>query len=189
MAVGTIKPIETRYLGYRFRSRREARWAVFYKTLGIAFEYEKEGFDLGDRIYYLPDFWLPKQRCWIEIKGEPPNDAEEEKCRRLALASNCPVYLFFTDPGMPDDPFEESAYIYWRPEWIGEPDQGNPQNHIAWDNCQWWCECPRCGYLGIEFQAMQDRLPCTCNPEEKYGEDSRRILRAYNTARAERFGT
>ena len=28
-----IKPIETEYLGYRFRSRLEARWAVFFTAL------------------------------------------------------------------------------------------------------------------------------------------------------------
>ena len=43
-----IKPIETVYNGYRFRSRLEARWAVFFDQLGIKNEYEKEGFDLGE---------------------------------------------------------------------------------------------------------------------------------------------
>jgi hypothetical protein len=37
-----IKPIETRYNGYRFRSRLEARWAVFFDTLGIEYQYELE---------------------------------------------------------------------------------------------------------------------------------------------------
>lgn len=44
-----IKAIETVYGGYRFRSRLEARWAVFFNTLGIPFEYEKEGFDLRNQ--------------------------------------------------------------------------------------------------------------------------------------------
>jgi hypothetical protein len=43
-----IKAIETRYKGYRFRSRLEARWAVFFDALGVEWEYEKEGFDLGE---------------------------------------------------------------------------------------------------------------------------------------------
>lgn len=53
-----IKPIETSFMGYRFRSRLEARWAVFFQTLGVEFEYEPEGFDLGDDVKYLPDFRL-----------------------------------------------------------------------------------------------------------------------------------
>ena len=76
-----IKPIETYYKGYRFRSRLEARWAVFFDSLGVDYEYEPEGFDLGDGIYYLPDF---RVKCygkrgdhesnpfdlWIEVKGK-----------------------------------------------------------------------------------------------------------------------
>lgn len=54
-----IKPIETHYKGYRFRSRLEARWAVFFDAANLAWEYEKQGYMVGD-IAYLPDFWLPK---------------------------------------------------------------------------------------------------------------------------------
>lgn len=67
-----IKAIETQYKGYRFRSRLEARWAVFFDALGIRWEYEKEGYDLGDAGWYLPDFWLPDYNEWIEVK---PDDA------------------------------------------------------------------------------------------------------------------
>jgi hypothetical protein len=67
-----IKPIETVYNGYKFRSRLEARWAVFFDTAGIRYEYEREGFDLGTRAgrarWYLPDFWLPEHQLWVEIK-------------------------------------------------------------------------------------------------------------------------
>jgi len=41
-----ITAIETRYKGYRFRSRLEARWAVFFDALGVIWEYEKEGFEV-----------------------------------------------------------------------------------------------------------------------------------------------
>ena len=56
----TIKAIETEYKGYRFRSRLEARWAVFFDALGVQWFYEHEGFDLGKSGWYLPDFWLPQ---------------------------------------------------------------------------------------------------------------------------------
>ena len=36
----TIKPIETQYNGFRFRSRLEARWAVFFDVIGLKYEYE-----------------------------------------------------------------------------------------------------------------------------------------------------
>ena len=65
--VGTLKAIETRYKGYRFRSRLEARWAVYFDTLGYEWEYEKEGYDLGDAGWYLPDFWLKSVNMWAEV--------------------------------------------------------------------------------------------------------------------------
>lgn len=64
-----IKPIMTRYNGYRFRSRTEARWAVFLDELGVPWEYEPEGYQLQDGSLYLPDFWLPREEIYLEIKG------------------------------------------------------------------------------------------------------------------------
>ena len=68
-----MKAIETVYKGYRFRSRLEARWAVFFDALDIAWTYEPEGFDL-DGEWYLPDFWLPGFDLFVEIK---PFDANK----------------------------------------------------------------------------------------------------------------
>lgn len=71
----TLKAIETRYAGCRFRSRLEARWAVFFDSLGIRWEYEPQGFVIGDRLVqeprcYLPDFWFPGLQLWGEVKGK-----------------------------------------------------------------------------------------------------------------------
>lgn len=88
-----LKPIETEYKGYRFRSRLEARWAVFFDNCGIKWEYEPEGFDLGDGIKYLPDFRLhgvtlnhgfKAENCsiYVEVKGQM-NDADAEKINRF----------------------------------------------------------------------------------------------------------
>lgn len=63
-----IKPIETRFDGHRFRSRLEARWAVFFKELRIPYEYELQGFELPSGKRYLPDFWLPHLQLHVEVK-------------------------------------------------------------------------------------------------------------------------
>jgi hypothetical protein len=63
------KPIQTTYAGCLFRSRLEARWAVFFDTLGIEWEYEAEGYETATG-RYLPDFWLPELRIWVEVKGK-----------------------------------------------------------------------------------------------------------------------
>lgn len=66
-----MQPIETQYKGYRFRSRLEARWAVFFDHLGLSWQYEPEGFDLGDGVWYLPDFRVESSHhnvIWYEVK-------------------------------------------------------------------------------------------------------------------------
>lgn len=92
-----IKAIETRYKGYRFRSRLEARWAVFFDALGIKWEYEKEGFDL-DGEYYLPDFWLPQVGMWAEVKGDTFTGRERELCRCLAKSHGHSVLMLCGAP-------------------------------------------------------------------------------------------
>ncbi len=49
--------IETYYKGKWFRSRLEAKWAVFMDELGIVWQYEPEGFknENEDRTYALTE--------------------------------------------------------------------------------------------------------------------------------------
>jgi hypothetical protein len=57
--------IETRYRGYRFRSRAEARWAAFFDQLGMRWSYEP--IDLHG---YIPDFIVHLHAPLIvEVKG------------------------------------------------------------------------------------------------------------------------
>lgn len=94
MTVPRIKPIETFYKGYRFRSRLEARWAVFFDACGVKWEYEPEGYDLGNGMYYLPDFLLHNVAgrvggdLFVEVKGHmTPKDAE--KIKRFVRCGGC----------------------------------------------------------------------------------------------------
>ncbi len=80
----TIKPIETTYRGYRFRSRLEARWAVFFDAVALKWEYEPEGFVLPDKTWYLPDFRVVSPQgmvSWYEIK--PPGTLACPKMKAL----------------------------------------------------------------------------------------------------------
>lgn len=58
MNKNNLKPIETKYKGYKFRSRLEARWAVFFEGMGLDWTYEPEGFELPSGAWYLPDFFV-----------------------------------------------------------------------------------------------------------------------------------
>ena len=91
-----IKAIPTRYAGCHFRSRLEARWAVFFDTLGIRWEYEPEGFELGWRLlldestfHYLPDFWLPDLGVHVEVKGQWTTGEMEKFFNAVAAMGTC----------------------------------------------------------------------------------------------------
>jgi len=95
-----MKAIETKYKGYKFRSRLEARWAVFFDSIGIEWLYEPEGFEKevnGELIRYLPDFYLPEKNIWVEVKGK----LSECDADRLGsfLDFGCPMKDFTFETG------------------------------------------------------------------------------------------
>jgi hypothetical protein len=184
-----IAPIPTRFNGHHFRSRLEARWAVFYSELGLSYEYEPQGYDLGPDVGpYLPDFYIPKQSGfrggYIEIKpGEPTHD-ERRKCEALAEGLGADVYLFHRSIEIPD---------YWTSP------EANPAILFlgtgGWDDDHYWCACFRCSAVGIEYQGYSERLACGCMaktgeawPSERYvGTDMPNLVDAFAAARGERF--
>lgn len=85
-----IRAIPTRYAGCKFRSRLEARWAVFFDALGLNWEHEPEGFFLPSGERYLPDFWLHSLGVYAEVK---PVGGDFGKAQELAEASRTPVWL------------------------------------------------------------------------------------------------
>ena len=95
-----IKPIETRAYGHRFRSRLEARWAVAFTEAAIEWQYEPDGFDLGDAGFYLPDFWLPQVNMWAEVKPDRLSDSELAKCEALAKQSGHDCLLLIGPPSV-----------------------------------------------------------------------------------------
>lgn len=176
------KAIETLYKGHRFRSRLEARWAVFFDSLGVRWEYEKEGFTFNGSGAYLPDFWLPDLEYWVEIKGKTPLPIEEAKLSALAIETGFRSFLFYGD--IPEAPIEETTYSAV----CCYPNGAQDSQYV-------WCQCPHCGQLGIEFNGRSDRLPCHdikhC-PRSKHGDkgynsNSKRLLAAYTAARSARF--
>lgn len=94
-----LRAIQTEYHGYLFRSRLEARWAVFFDALGLKWEYEAEGYELPSG-RYLPDFKLPDYRMFVEVKPQPPlRDSREVRvATELSHASGLAVVIASGDP-------------------------------------------------------------------------------------------
>ena len=186
--VTEFKAIETEYKGFRFRSRLEARWAVFFDAAGIVWDYEREGFRLPSGMY-LPDFWLPRQQCFVEVKGHEPTESEERICAELAQASGKDVYLCYGPI-----PSGESFYA---------PDGVALDSALAWTNWRWnrvedgwsgtsfwWCECPECGQMHMAHQGRVDEA-CLCRGRVNVSKHSYHatpgLRQAYVAARSARF--
>ena len=79
-----IQSLPAFYAGTKFRSRLEARWAIFFDRCGIKWEYEPEGYLLEDGTCYLPDFLIHglvgrvKGDLFVEVKGKlTPEDSDK----------------------------------------------------------------------------------------------------------------
>jgi hypothetical protein len=85
--VNAIKAIPTLYRGTQFRSRLEARWAIFFDLCRIPWEYEPVKINTGYG-NYIPDFRIglgeSTEKSFVEIKGIAPTESQFE---RLEVAS------------------------------------------------------------------------------------------------------
>ncbi len=92
-----IKAIETEYGGCKFRSRTEARWAIFFDALCIPWEYEKEGYEIAG-VKYLPDFWLPLVNMFAEVKPTTFEKGEKNLCVQLSNLTGHTVLMLTGQP-------------------------------------------------------------------------------------------
>jgi hypothetical protein len=174
----SIPAIETFYRGCRFRSRLEARWAVFFQTLGLSWEYEPEGFTLSTKVPYLPDFLvhLKDKPLWAEVK---PTGVSAD------------LFVQFIED------LKDSHGTILREILASE----DVQNCVArderecfcggyWDNGYQFCLCETCGAIGFEFDGRSARIGCGCNRHGRtkdYTYAHPKILAAYTAARSARF--
>lgn len=185
----TIRPIETHYAGHRFRSRLEARWAVFMNHLSIPWEYEPQGY-LVDGVPYLPDFLVYPNTdlaFWLEIKGTFPDGDELAKAKGLAEGSGIPAYVYWAKPEAPGPELvhlteeqylgaERDGYVWtddhgWReyptqpPEWqLGLTPTAfrfnpNGKPDTVKSRFWWWTDCPDCGRVLIKINGQPGWCP------------------------------
>lgn len=107
-----IKAIETYYKGYRFRSRLEARWAVFFDSIGIPYEYETEGYVLQDGTKYLPDFYLPWFKAFVEIKRLNIDEDQEDDAKRKLQMLFKSTYIDCIAMLCLGDPVDNNIFVY-----------------------------------------------------------------------------
>ena len=163
----TIAAIETVYRGVTFRSRLEARWALFFETLGYAWLYEQEAYRLDEVTSYLPDFVLPEPGLIVEIKPSSPTKEVVRKCCLLSTILEKGVVICAGEPG---------AWLHTQSTisvaYEGEWQQGDFQ----------WRACAHCSSVGIGTNGV-----CKCSPGASFLGSSERIIEAVETANSHRF--
>jgi len=172
-----LKSRQTVYNGYNFRSRTEARWAVFFDTLNIKYLYEYEDFVVGSR-RYLPDFLLPEIGAYVEVKPGPlmfdlkAIYSVAEQTRQEFLILDSPV-------------IQCRAYALLVPDKLG-PDEC----HFNWCDMIW---CMSEKYLGKRPKDGKQRLfvdiagsgdtkgasvPCPCCEGDKFEQEHFKQIRS-----------
>ena len=179
-----IHPIPTTYRGVTFRSRLEARWAVFFDALGIEWHYEHEGYQLPSG-WYLPDFWLPSVHNGSHVEIKPTDDGhgslEHLRCGHLAIATGRDVFMIHGEvshnggasPGY-------SAY------WFGSGDADPGYTDLGY----LWCICEKCNRIDLAFEGRGERVcgaRCYPDRDKGYSDSHPRLLAAYEAARTARF--
>jgi hypothetical protein len=178
-----VRSPEFFYNGTWYRNELTARWAIFLDGIGVGYRYESQGIEHEGTEYTWPDFWLPRLECWIRIEQRKPDGLSHAEANRLAVATGRPVYVFWGVIGLPTDD-TSSAYAY-RPAF----DRKTEFVGVDFDEMYWWCQCPYCQQMGIEYQGRTARLRCRCvrlrkpTDDKTYNFDSTRLLIAYDTAR------
>lgn len=186
-----IAPLETRYAGYRFRSRLEARWAVFFTRLGLDWQYEPQGYRVGRcGLPYLPDFYLPTQALFIEVKpafADQVDPAGIERWEQFAgeVVTSWPTCRAAMICGPIPDPDKTTEVGTPTPtRWF---DAGI---YITGDFNYSWCACPTGKHFDIQFEARGGRILCGCPRilDDRYHTGNhQKILNAYAAARSARF--
>jgi hypothetical protein len=147
----SMKAIDTLYNGNYFRSRLEARWAVFFDALGVKYEYEPEGFKSLKGDMYLPDFYLPDTYIRGESKGVYIEIKPESYPKADLMASS-----FFSEPlvlfrGMPHANIWGSDYWGYKYHDSRNGYCGGYQLTPFWDNYMLFWMCGKCRASKIEF--------------------------------------
>jgi hypothetical protein len=161
-----MKAIEVKYNGLTFRSKTEAKWALFMDIIGCKYIYEPEGYDLGDGVFYCPDFYLPDIETFLEIK--PITGGFPSPTMELAAQSKKRVITFFGEPSIYNYPDGGtchqvgimSHWQYLEGGWSHDKDCGEDYPYA-------FCICPSCGFVDIEWRGRGRRIRCGCEKNDR----------------------
>jgi hypothetical protein len=174
---------ETLYEGVLFRSRTEARHAVFWDELEIGWSYEVERF-LPAGARYLPDFVIfpALGTVWVEIKPTWQADPEGvARFREFAAQRPRPSRAALI-VGLPT-PHNKPLIIG------GDDNQDDPVKGGWEDDTREWRPCPGGHHFDLAFPgAFYAKFADDGCPDDFGGDGEARIAAASQAALSHRFG-
>jgi hypothetical protein len=152
----------TSYQGIRFRSRLEARWAIFFDELGIEWEFEKEAFDTKYG-YYLPDFFLPSLNKWFIVKGQCLESDERRKVEDVCELTHSSALI--ACGGLPSQfELDKRGLSCYRFDFIGFIRSSG--DGLFSDETYLPCICEQCGKFDFQYEGRYERN-CQCTDNDK----------------------
>jgi hypothetical protein len=150
-----IKAKRTLYKNIMFKSRLEAKWAIFFDELGIKWQYEPEYSDVECgcfRIYYKPDFFLPDYELWVEVKPVDMKLISEGDFRKILgwTKMELEMLVLIGEPRILADN-NRAHYLC-----TYNPDRKKPLYVQPFAR---WCECPKCEKIDYR---VGGGLPYSC---------------------------
>lgn len=161
-----IQAIQTAYKGRMFRSRTEARWAVFFDDMQWKWEYEKEGYELPSG-RYLPDFYLPWHELWVEIKPDSPNEREMTLMSELAGATSRRAIILIGQPSELDHSvliWDETGRRRNAEKGIGKISRCRRCNGV----CLRYADCEPKRWIRLAYHECEDHNRWPYAPDEEF---------------------
>jgi hypothetical protein len=182
-----IPAIPTPYDGVLFRSRTEARWARFWRELGVDWDYEPQGFVTAAGKPYLPDFVVfpALGRLWVEVKGSWESDPDGiAKFRTFAAQRPHPAET-------------RAALLVGRPALDGrflvvggDDDQDDPLKGAWEDDAQQWRPCVSGHHVDLCYPGLFHAKFVEDGCADDFGgPGEERLRKAVSAALSARFGT
>ena len=159
-----LRSKRTLYKDILFRSKLEAKWAVFFDNVGIAYEYEPEWdqVDIGiGYIHYKPDFYLPDLDLWIEVKPVTFKNMRYGDVKKAeGWARDYEGLLVLVgQPSIPRQTTKAHYHLTWYEK----------KNAFFLSDHMWWCECPKCGRIDVRpYGGIPVDCDKSCYPEPSY---------------------
>jgi hypothetical protein len=151
--------VQTYYKGIVFKSRFEASMAYLLDLFKIKWLYEPYSMLLPNGLYYMPDFYAPDIKLWIECRGYESDEGEEQIKVFAELIVNNEISQILGKRRK----FNLTDYMVVKPESVYFYEATERFGYGAVQDCVAICKCRKCkGFFIIGLSGSYKCRRCGC---------------------------